>query len=252
MKQNISLSVVIPCYDEMANLQKGVLDKVQHFLQKEKYAYEVIIVDDGSKDGSIGFIEAFCKENENFSIIKNQHSGKAGAVATGVLAAKGEIVLFTDMDQATPIEELHNFLPFIDKGFDVVIGSRNNRRQGAPWTRKFISKSAVVLRKLLVGLPEISDTQCGFKMFTQKAANDLFKQLSDIHHGFQVVSGSNVSAGLDMELLYLTKKKGYKIKEVPVRWLHVETRRVNPLGSSVAGLIDLLIIKKNIIAGVYN
>src|SRR5690348_3471605 len=123
----------------MANLQKGVLDKVKSFLDKEKYSYEVIIVDDGSKDGSEEFVEKFVKNNSAFSFIKNPHLGKAGAVTTGMLAAKGKYVLFTDMDQATPIEELDKLMPFFNKGYDVVIGSRTGRK-GAPWTRKLMAK----------------------------------------------------------------------------------------------------------------
>lgn len=235
----------------MANLQKGVLDRVQHFLDRAKFYYEVVVVDDGSRDGSVEFIEDFIKQNDNFSLIKNQHSGKAGAVTTGVLAARGENILFTDMDQATPIEEVNKLFPFTRDGYDIVIGSRSNHRQGAPWTRKFVSLSAVVLRKVLIGLPEIVDTQCGFKMFNDKAAKRLFTKFSQIHHGFKGVSGANVSAGMDMEILYLAKQLGYTIKEVPVHWLHVETRRVSPLRSSIEGFIDLLAIKKNIMSGAY-
>src|SRR3989338_10262548 len=100
--QKIFLSVVIPSYDEMANLQKGVLDKVEHFLNRKKYTYEVVIVDDGSKDGSAEFVKRFVKDNKKFRLIKNPHLGKAGTVTSGVLNAKGEYILFTDMDQATP------------------------------------------------------------------------------------------------------------------------------------------------------
>ncbi len=249
----IFLSVIVPCFDEMANLQKGVLDKMIHFLSTEKFNYELIIVDDGSSDGSVEFIENFVKENKNITLIKNQHTGKAGAITAGILKSKGKYVLFTDMDQATPIEEVNKLLPFAEsKKFDVVIGSRQTERKGSPWTRKLVSKAAVILKQLLVGLPEIVDTQCGFKMFTRTAADNLFEKLSKIHHGFSKISGSNVSAGFDMELLYLAEKMGYKIKEVSVNWLHVETRRVNPVRSSIDGLMDLLIIKKNELSGVYN
>src|SRR5579872_7226254 len=116
----IFLSVVIPCFDEMGNMQKGVLDKVKSFLDKKKYSYEVIVVDDGSKDGSEQFVEKFTKENKNFSLITNPHLGKAGAVTTGILEAKGKYILFTDMDQATPIEEVDKLLPYFEKGYDIV------------------------------------------------------------------------------------------------------------------------------------
>lgn len=254
----IFLTVVIPCYDEMANLQKGVLDKVEHFLDKKKFSYEVIISDDGSTDGSIEFVEAFTKENPHFKILKNSHLGKAGAVTSGVLKALGEYILFTDMDQATPIEEVDKLLPHFKEalpdgrqGFDVVIGSRNSTRKGAPWTRKLMSKGAVLLRKILVGLPEIADTQCGFKMFKNEAAKKLFERLKMIHMGFQDISGSNVTAGFDIELLYLAQKMNYRIKEVPVHWLYVETRRVSPLKDSINGVMDLLRIKLNDMIGKY-
>lgn len=247
----IYLSVVIPSYDEMANLQKGVLDKVEHFLNKKKFSYEVIVVDDGSKDGSVEFVESFVKENPKFRMLKNQHLGKAGAVTSGMLAAKGEYILFTDMDQATPIEEIDKLLPYFDKGYDVIIGSRNSQRRGAPFTRLLMARGMMLLRTLLVGIHGISDTQCGFKMFRQEVAKKLFKKISRLHHGFNFVSGSSVSAGFDVELLYLTQKMGYKIKEVPVDWLYVETRRVNPLHDSIQGLFELLVIKANDLRGKY-
>ena len=100
------LSVVIPSYNEMANLRKGTLDRVEHFLSRKKYNYEVIIVDDGSDDGSREFVSAFAKENKKFRVITGTHTGKAGAVTAGVLVARGDYILFMDMDQATPIEEV--------------------------------------------------------------------------------------------------------------------------------------------------
>lgn len=234
----------------MANLQKGVLDKVEHFLEKKKIDYEVIIVDDGSVDGSVAFVERFIKENERFRLVKNPHLGKAGAVTAGILAAKGDYVLFTDMDQATPIEEIDKLLPFAQKDFDVVIGSRSARK-GAPWTRIVMANGMIFLRTLIVGLKGISDTQCGFKLFRHEVSQKLFKKMDAIHHGFQKVSGSSVSAGFDVELLYIAQKMGYKIKEVPVEWLYVETRRVSPIRDSIDGFIDLIRIRKDDVKGIY-
>lgn len=248
----IFLSVVIPCYDEMTNLQKGVLDKVEHFLSKKKFGYEVIIVDDGSKDGSDKFIEEFTEENPNFLLIKNNHLGKAGAVTTGMLKAKGEYVLFTDMDQAAPIEEINKLLPFFEEGADIVIGSRSSQRKGAPMTRLVMAKGMIFLRSAIVGIRGISDTQCGFKAFKKDVAEKLFKKIHDLHNGFKTVSGSSVSAGFDVELLFIAEKMGFKIKEVPIKWLYVETRRVNPLKDSIEALIDLIRIRVNGIKGYYN
>lgn len=238
----------------MVNLQKGVLDKVEHFLSRkfQEKGYEVIVVDDGSTDGSREFVEAFTQEEPNFKLIKNDHTGKAGAVTAGVLDAKGELILFTDMDQATPIEEVEKLLPFFEEGYDVVIGSRSDRRKGSPLLRLIISKSAIILRKLVVGMHDISDTQCGFKAFRRDAAKKLFERVKTIHHGFNAITGSAVTAGFDMELLLLAKKMGYKIKEVPVNWLYVETRRVSPIGDSIDGVIDLIKIKMNESKGIYN
>lgn len=247
----IFLSVVIPSYDEMANLQKGVLDKVEHFLSKKNFSFEVIIVDDGSTDGSIDFVKKFASNNPNFKLIENPHLGKAGAVSTGVLNSKGEFVLFSDMDQATPIEEVDKLLPRFDEGFDIVIGSRKSQRRGAPWTRILMAKGMITLRTLIVNIPGIFDTQCGFKMFRQEPAQKLFKKINKLHNNFKKVSGSSVSAGFDVELLYIAQKMGYKIKEVPVNWLYVETRRVNPIKDSIAGIMDLVKIKIKDLKGEY-
>ncbi|HRN70187.1 MAG TPA: glycosyltransferase [Candidatus Woesebacteria bacterium] len=244
------LSVVIPSYNEMANLQKGTLDKVKSYLESQKYSYEVIVVDDGSTDGSREFVKDFSKGNTQTHIIENNHTGKAGAVTAGMLAAQGKYVLFTDMDQATPIEELEKMIPHVSKGFEVVIGSRNERR-GAPLSRKFMSSANITLRKIIVGLPEINDTQCGFKLFTHEAAQDIFGKVKKIHKGFKTIKGSAVTAGFDLELLLLADNKGYKIKEVPVRWLYVETRRVSPVNDSINGLRDLFQVRYNNNKGQY-
>lgn len=250
MVKNLFLSVIIPSYDEMANLQKGVLDKVKSFLDKQKFSYEVIVVDDGSKDGSEEFVSKFIHENATFSLIKNPHLGKAGAVTTGMLRAKGEYVLFTDMDQATPIEEINKLLPYFEKGYDIVIGSRHGRK-GAPWTRRLMAKGMMVLRTAIVGLKGIIDTQCGFKVFKREVGKKLFQKMYDLHNGYKAVSGSSVSAGFDVEALFLAQQMGYKIKEVPVEWLYVETRRVSPVKDSIEALEYLIQIRLNRMKGIY-
>lgn len=236
----------------MANLQKGVLDNVNNFLAKQKYSYEVIIVDDGSRDGSVAFIKDFLKDHREFRLIENKHTGKAGAVTTGMLAGKGKYVLFTDMDQATPIEEINKLLPFFDEGYDIVIGSRNTKREGSPMVRQVISRANMILRKIVVGLSDIADTQCGFKMFRHDVAQKLFGRVNKLHGNFKTISGSSVTSGFDVELLYIAEKMGYKIKEVPVHWLYVETRRVNPVTDSIDGVLELIRIKKNATQGKYS
>lgn len=245
------LSVVIPSYNEMANLQKGTLDKVMGYLSRQKYEYEVIVVDDGSNDGSREFVDKFTKSIKNIRLIEGRHSGKAGAVTQGVLEAKGDYVLFTDMDQATPIEEIEKLLPYIENGFDVVIGSREGQRKGAPLTRKIMAKSMILLRSAIVGIGNIKDTQCGFKLFKKDAAKEIFTKVKKVHNGFKSIKGSSVTAGFDIEVLYIAEKMNYKIKEIPVTWLYVETRRVSPVKDSIEGVMDLLHIKRNIISGIY-
>lgn len=247
----VHLSIVIPSYNEKVNLRKGILDKIDNYLSRQKYTWEVIIVDDGSTDGSYEFCEAFAKHNKNFKIIKGEHAGKAGAVSKGMLVANGEVRLFTDMDQATPIEEVEKLLPFIKKGFDVVIGSRKTR-VGSPLSRRVMSRSMIILRKITVGISQIEDTQCGFKMFSEEAAKKLFEKLSKLHNGYSKINGSNVTAGFDVELLLIANKVGYKIKEVPVEWLYVESRRVSPVKDSINGLFDLFAIASNRLSGKYN
>lgn len=248
----IFLSVVIPSYNEMANLQKGVLEKVRVYLEKKNFSYEVIIIDDGSKDGSIEFVENFAKEHKEFRIIKNKHLGKAGAVTSGMLSAHGQYAIFADMDQATPIEEIDKLLPYVsEKGYDIAIGSRSNGNLGYPWSRKILHEGMMMVRKMIVGLSNLEDTQCGFKMFTRDAAQQLFGKMHTFHHGFASISGSSVTAGFDVELLFLAEKMGYKIKEVPVQWLYVETRRVNPIKDSIAAVEYLLRIRLNHLQGKY-
>lgn len=236
----------------MPNLRKGVLDKINHYLSRQKYTFEVIIVDDGSDDGSLEFSERFAKDNKNFRVVKGSHSGKEGAVTKGMLEANGEVRLFTDMDQATPIEEVEKLLPFVEKNFDVVIGSRSRSRKGSPLSRRVMSRSMIILRKVMVGINEIQDTQCGFKMFTSESAEKLFKKINALHNGFSEIHGSNVTAGFDVELLFLANKMGYGIKEVPVEWLYVESRRVSPIKDSINGLLDLGKITMNKYSGKYN
>jgi len=250
--KSFKLSVVIPSYNEMANLQKGTLSKVEHYLSRQKYDYEIIVVDDGSSDGSREFVAKEIKSNKKIRLIEGAHSGKAGAVTQGVLESKGDYVLFTDMDQATPIEEIEKLLPFIGKGFEVVIGSRQGQRKGAPFTRKVMAQGMITLRSGIVGLPDIRDTQCGFKLFEKSAARQIFEKIKKIHKGFKSIKGSSVTAGFDIELLYIARNSGFSIKEVPVSWLYVETRRVNPIKDSIEGFLDLFRIKKNIMSGIYN
>jgi dolichyl-phosphate beta-glucosyltransferase len=244
------LSVVLPAYNEEKNIRLGALDKVFRYLEHQTYSWEVIIVDDGSTDGTRGLLDDFARSNKGFSVIHNPHMGKAATVTTGVLASKGDIVLFSDLDQATPIHEAEKILPFIKQGYDVVIGSRNYNREGAPLLRLLMARGFMLLRSIILGLKGIVDTQCGFKAFRRSAAKEIFQSLK-LYEQQHEVTGSMVTAGFDIEMLFLAKKRGFKIKEVPVEWHYVETRRVNPITDSWQGFKDIIRIRLNAWKGHY-
>lgn len=237
------LSVIIPAFNEKENLSKGVLNQVNEYLAKQKYSYEVIIVDDGSTDGTVELTEKFVTDNKNFRLIKNIHGGKAIAVMTGMLSSKGEIGLFTDMDQATPISEIEKLLPYFDENYDIVIGSREGRK-GAPVIRKLMAFGFSVIRTLVLGLP-FKDTQCGFKAFNRKSIEAIFPALKERWKKHLSDKGAAVNAAFDVEVLFLGQKKKFKIKEVGVEWQHVGTERVQVLKDSVDAVIDIIKIRTN-------
>jgi len=244
----IFLSVVIPAYNEAYDLRIGVLDAVYDYLSRQKYSWEILFVDDGSTDNTVKLAEDFSRKHPNFFILKEPHRGKAGTVTAGILKAKGEIVLFTDADQATPIDQLEKILPKFEKGYDVVIGSRHGR-QGAPAIRKAMALGFSLLRLLILRLP-FKDTQCGFKAFTAGAAKEIFKRL-EIFSSKKVSKGASVTAGFDLEVLYVARKLGYKIAEVPVDWHHKEGTKVDPIKDSIEGLRGLILVRLNAIQNKY-
>lgn len=244
------LSVVIPAYNEETNIRLGALDRVSRYMENRTYRWEVVLVNDGSSDDTAKLLDEYARVTVGFRIIHNPHQGKAATVIAGCLAAHGDIVLFTDLDQATPIREMEKILPWLDKGFDIVIGSRSGRREGAPLTRIAMARGFMWIRSLILGLYGISDTQCGFKAFRQTTAYKIFGRLQ-LYGNSHRVQGSMVTAGFDIEVLFLAKQLGFRIKEVPVEWHYVETRRVNPLKDSWQGFMDIIRIRINSICGLY-
>lgn len=247
----IEFSFIIPCYNEEQNIRLGALDKVSHYLESQPFTWEVIIVDDGSTDASRKLVQEVIENTKRIRLIINPHQGKAHTVITGIEAAIGKYVLFTDLDQATPINQLEKLKPWLDKGFDIIIGSRKNKRSGAPILRRLMGQGFMWLRNLILKLDSIEDTQCGFKLFKREVALDIFKRLKlYIYHTH--IHGPRVTAGFDVETLYLANKYGYTIKEVPVEWHYVDTRRVSPLLDSWDALVDVIKIRLNDWRGKYN
>lgn len=242
------LSIVVPAYNESANLKKGVLDEMTNYLKNVDFSFEVLIVDDGSSDDTVKIAKEQIKDKKGFRVIENPHGGKAITVMTGLLAAQGETALFTDMDQATPLKEVEKFFPKFEGGFDIVVGSRVGRK-GAPFIRKLSAWGFSVLRGLILGLP-FSDTQCGFKAFSKESIEKIVPKIKS-EWGVVHFKGGAVNAGFDVELLYLAKKYGFKIAEVPVEWNYVDTERVQVVKDAAAAIYDMLRIRINDLKGKY-
>lgn len=237
------ISLIIPCYNEEANIQKGVLDKIGNYTQNDERFSEVIIVDDGSNDSSkIVIKNKYLKNFPKFHLLENSHQGKAFAILTGIKNSQGDFVMFTDIDLATPIEETNRLIKEIKNGSQIIIGSRNTTRKGAPLLRKIMAKGFIVVRNIIIGLKGIRDTQCGFKLFEKKAALKIIERLQ-VFHDKRKAKDSSVTAGFDLEFLFLAQKLKYKITEVPVIWRHVETKNVNFIRDTFETLVDIFKIK---------
>lgn len=244
------LSIIIPNYNEKENIQAGALSQISSYLKKAPFTWEVIVSDDGSTDDSLDLAEAFTKTHVGFQLLKNIHGGKASAINAGISAAKGKIILFTDMDQSTPIKEVEKLMPYYDQGYDVVFGSRGKARKNFSLMRQITSWGFRTFRQMFL-LGHIIDTQCGFKSFKSKVAKELFPKLSVLRGK---ATGWSVSA-FDVELLFLAEKKGYKLKEVDVIWSQqdISTGKDNKLiKESTDMLKQILTVKLNDLKGLYH
>ena len=246
------LSVIIPCYNEEKNLKRGVLDEVEAYLKKQKFESEVIIVDDGSSDKSNEFVRKYLPDHPRFKLLENKHAGKPFAVRAGVEKAQGEIILFTDMDQSAPIKEFDKFLPFFKKGFEIVIGSRGQKREGFPLLRLVASNVFRLIRQRFL-LKNIIDTQCGFKSFKNKVAKDIFSRMLTFK---EAKKASNWKVGaFDVELLFIAQKKGYQIAEVIVDWQDKDIAQGKErkfFKESKEMLMEILRVKLNDLRGKYD
>ncbi len=245
------LSVVVPAYNEMKNLKAGALNEVITYLENKDLSWELVLSDDGSDDGTTEKLAKFADDHPQVKLVENPHRGKAPTVSSGMLAAQGQWRLFTDFDQSTPLSEIEKLLPYIKQDYEIIIGSREleeSIRDEEPWYRHLMGRGFNILVQILA-LPGIRDTQCGFKLFSAKATQELFPALK-VYHG-QAERTDAFTGAFDVELLFLARKKGYKIAEIPIEWHHRETDRVDPIKDSLRMLVDIIKIRLAQLTGAY-
>lgn len=245
------LSIVVPAYNEERRLP-ATLHAILEFLEAQSFDAEIIIADDGSSDRTRQVVEQMKAEHSNLSLLTLDHRGKGYAVRSGALAARGNYVLLCDADLAVPIEEWHKLQPYLSQGYHVVIGSREGlgaKRLGEPRYRHFMGRvfNAVVR---LIALGGIQDTQCGFKAFHHEASEHIFRSVQLYGADAKVVQGAAVTA-FDVEALFLARKLGYRIKEIPVLWRYGVETKVDPLRDSWRNFSDVLRVRWYDVRGRY-
>jgi dolichyl-phosphate beta-glucosyltransferase len=225
------LSVVIPAYNEASRIER-TLERIVEYLNARGEPYEILVVSDGSDDGTEAIVQRFAERAPQVRLLAYQpNRGKGYAVRYGMLRARGERILFSDADLATPIEELEKLEPYLTQGYAIAIGSRPLRESQLvvrqPLYREMAGRAFNKLVQLLA-VRGIHDTQCGFKLFTREAAQAVFSRCR--LDGF----------GFDFEALFYARQLGYAIAEVPIRWMHQEGSKVRLLRDGLRMLRDLI------------
>ncbi len=244
------LSIIIPAYNEERRLPKTLIE-IDKYLRKQTYpssgsgqaSYEIIVVNDGSKDETAKVVRDLKSRIRNLELIDNKENhGKGFVVRQGMLKAKGKYRLFIDADNSTSIDQVEKILPYFEKGYDIVIGSRDVKEaviaNPQSWSRRVVGNVFNLLVQIIVGLWGVWDSQCGFKGFTLKAVNDIFPRCKINRWAF------------DPEILIIGKKLGYRIKEIPVVWVNDPESKVKFKGMIKMGF-DLLKIRWNLITHKY-
>ncbi|HEX8833947.1 MAG TPA: dolichyl-phosphate beta-glucosyltransferase [Abditibacteriaceae bacterium] len=244
------LSLVIPAYNEEKRLP-ATLARIAEYLALRDFSYELIVVDDGSRDGTRDVVREFAStrpwvrlEGYNHENGAPLNRGKGAAVRHGVLAANGRDVLFSDADLSTPIEEMEKMLSVIARGTcDIAFASRalpeSKLAVHQPWYREWMGRTFNRFVQRIVDT-DIVDTQCGFKVFRGDAAKRIFSRA--LIDGF----------GFDTEILFLANKFGYRVKEMPVTWQHRDDSRVSPLLAPFQMMGELLQVRLNDMRGLYD
>ena len=237
------LSVIVPAYNEAHRGIKTTLESFQNYFARQNYSWEVIVVSDGSKDRTVEIVYEFISNKPEFRLIANtQNYGKGYVVRQGMLAATSDYRIFVDADNAISIEQIEKFWPYINEGYEIVIGSIElpgaKIEENAQWYRRFLGKYSKYLIRIVAGLWSVHDTQRAFKLFTARAVTEIFSRATINRWGF------------DIEVLILAKKLRYKIKELPVTWINHNESSVN-LGSYFGVLRDLFRMRLNLLLGKY-
>ncbi len=236
-------SIIIPAYNEGARLG-ATLDRVLQYASAQGWDAEVIVVNDGSRDQTPDLVRRYAQTYPTLRLLENPgNRGKGYSVRNGMLRAEGEILLFTDADLASPIEEAPKLFAAIQSGADIAIGSRWLRpelqTQRQSLLRQFYGRIFNLALRILLGL-KFKDTQCGFKAFTRSAAQIIFPLQKIERWGF------------DPELLYLAGRASLNVEEVPVAWSHQAGTRISPLGDGLRMFGEALTIRWNAVTGKYS
>lgn len=236
-------SIVIPAFNEGKRLAP-TLETVLSYIRQQALDAEVIVVNDGSRDNTADIVRSFAEQHPHLRLVENPgNRGKGYSVRNGMLQARGDVIIFSDADLSSPIEEMPKLLQAIEQGADIAIGSRwlraelQTSRQSLH--RQLFGRIFNALNRTVLGLP-FKDTQCGFKAFTRRAAQTILPLQRIERWGF------------DPEILFLARKFGFAVQEVPVKWGHVGGTRINPFVDGAHMFQEILHIRWNDIAGKYN
>ena len=235
------LSIVIPAYNERYRIA-GTLKEVVAYLAAQAYSWEVVVADDGSTDGTADLVREFQEGHPGVRLLPLSHRGKGWAVRHGMLDARGEFRFTCDADLSMPIAQISRFLPPDRSGFDVAVGSREvqgARRIGEPGARRLMGRVYNLVVRALV-LPGLADTQCGFKCYRGEVAEEVFS--------LQRFDGFS----FDVEVLYLARRRGMAVVEVPIDWYYRSHSKVRPIRDSLAMTRDLLKMRWYHLSGRYN
>jgi dolichyl-phosphate beta-glucosyltransferase len=234
------LSLIFPAYNEEQRLPE-TLKQVFDFTAQQSYPVEVIVVENGSTDSTFRIAQEFSDNHSNIRVIQNAQRGKGRAVRQGILAARGEYRFMCDVDLSMPLDEINRFLPPVIQGCDIAIASREAPgavRYDEPYYRHFIGRIYNGLIRFLA-LPGLQDTQCGFKCFSKRAAEDLFPR--------QTLTGWS----FDVEILFIAQSLGYRVMEIPIHWYFNPHSKISVVRDSFKMGLDLLTIRLNGLRGIY-